>query len=162
MAGGAGVAVGAALFIGLVVRIDVTGFYPTATHAPSWRWDGTAFVEAVRGLRVAADGVPRPVPVEAGVGAASLPAHARAAAAMTTALAGLALPLLLAHVLLSRAPDRRFDRRDAWVAAWALASLAASVVLFQSAAAHQLPALSAVVPALALLGVAFQRYRASP
>jgi hypothetical protein len=162
VAGGAGVAVVAALLIGLVGRVDVTGFYPTATHASGWRWDGAGFVDAVRGLRVAADGVPRPVPIEGGVGAASLPVHARAAAAMTTALSGLALSMLLGHVLLARAPDRRFGRRDAWVAAWALAAVAASVVLFQSAAAHQLPALSAVVPALALLGVALQRYRASP
>jgi hypothetical protein len=162
VAGGALVALAAALCIGLSVRIDVTGFYPTATHASAWRWDGAAFVDAVRGLRVAADGLPVRVPVAQGAAVAALPAHARVAAALTTALAGLALPMLLAHALLSRPPDTRFDRRDGWLAATAIGSVAASVVLFQSAAAHQLPALSAAIPALALLAVAVQRYRAAP
>ncbi len=162
VAGGALVALAAALFIGLVRRVDVAGFYPTATRASGWRWDGAAFVDALRGLRVDADGVPRRVPVEVGAVAASLPVHARAAAALTTALAGLALPLLLSHAMLSRPPETRWGRRDAWVATAALASVAASVVLFQSAAAHQLPALSATAPALALLALAVQRYRAAP
>jgi hypothetical protein len=164
VAGGAVVAIVAALFIGLVRRVDVAGFYPTATHASGWRWDGAAFVDGVRGLKVAADGMPRRVPIEGGAALASLPAYARVAAALTTAIAGLALPLLLAHALLSRAPHdgRRWDRREAWVVASAVASIAASVVLFQSAAAHQLPALSAAAPALALLAFAVQRYRAAP
>jgi len=150
VAGGALVALAAALFIGLIRRVDVAGFYPTATHASvgsAWRWEGGTFVDAVRGLRVAADG---------------LPVHARAAAALTTALAGLALPMLLAHALLSRPPETRFDRRDGWIVATAIASVAASVVLFQSAAAHQLPAFSAAAPALVLLALAVQRYRAAP
>jgi hypothetical protein len=162
VAGGALVALAAALFIGLVRRVDVAGFYPTATHASAWRWDGAAFVDAVRGLQVAADGMPVRVPIAQGAAIASLPAYARSAAALTTALAGLALPMLLAHALLSKPPDRRFDRRDGWIAAAAIASVAASVVLFQSAAAHQLPAFSAAVPALALLALAVQRYRAAP
>jgi hypothetical protein len=162
VAGGALVALVAALFIALVRRVDVAGFYPTATHASAWRWDGAAFVDGVSGLRVAADGMPTHVPVESGAAVASLPAFARGAAALTTALAGLALPMLVAHALLSKAPDRPFDRNDAWVAASAIASMAASVVLFQSAAAHQLPALAAAAPALALLAFAVQRYRAAP
>jgi hypothetical protein len=162
VAGGALIALAAALFIGLMRRVDVAGFYPTATHASSWRWDGSAFVDAVRGLRVAADGMPVRVPIAQGAAIAALPVHARAAAALTTALAGLALPMLLAHALLSRPPDTRFDRRDGWIAVAAIASVAASVVLFQSAAAHQLPALSAAAPALVLLALAIQRYRAAP
>ena len=162
VAGGAAVAAAAALVIGLARHVDVAGFYPTATHGSAWRWDGSAFVDAVRGLRVAADGAPRQVPVVAGASMTSLPSHARAAAAVTTAIAGLALPLLLAHALLSGAPERRFDRRDAAVSAAAIASVAFSVVLFQAAAAHQLPAIAAAVPALALLALAVQRYRASP
>jgi hypothetical protein len=162
VAGGAAVAIAAALVIGLARHVNVAGFYPTATHPSAWRWDGSGFVDPVRGLRVAADGAPRQVPVEAGALAASLPAHARAAAAITTALAGLALPLLLAHTLLSGTPDRRFDRRDALVAAAAVAAMAASIVLFQAAATRQLPAIVAAVPALALLALAFQRYRVAP
>ncbi len=162
VAGGALVALAAALAIGLVGRVDVSGFYPTATHASAWRWDGAAFVDGARGLRVAADGVPHVAPVEAGLLATGLPPHARAAAAATTALAGLALPLLLAHALLSRAPEDRFDRRDGLVALAAVLSIAGSVILFQAAAARQLPALSAAGPALALLALAAQRYRAFP
>jgi len=165
VAGGALVALAAALFIGLIRRVDVAGFYPTATHASvgsAWRWEGGTFVDAVRGLRVAADGMPVRVPIEQGAAIAALPVHARAAAALTTALAGLALPMLLAHALLSRPPETRFDRRDGWIVATAIASVAASVVLFQSAAAHQLPAFSAAAPALVLLALAVQRYRAAP
>jgi hypothetical protein len=162
VAGGAVVAVVAALLIGLVRRVDVAGFYPTATHASAWSWDGAAFVDDVRGLKVAVDGMPQHVPPTAEATAASLPVFARAAAALTTAIAGLALPMLLAHALLSRSPDVRFDRRDGWMAASAIASIAASVVLFQAAAAHQLPALTAAVPALALLAFAVQRYRVAP
>ena len=162
VAGGAAVALLAALLIGLLQRVDVAGFYPTATHASAWRWDGSGFVDGVHGLRVGADGAPRVAPVEGGLSMTTLPSHARAAAAVTTAIAGLALPLLLAHALLSGAPERRLNRRDLLVAAAAVASIAASVVLFQAAAARQLPALTAALPALALLALAAQRYRAAP
>lgn len=162
VAGGALVALAAALFIGFVHRVDVTGFYPTAAHAAAFRWTGAAFIDPVHGLQVGADGMPARVPVEAGASLASLPAYARAAAALTTALAGVALPLLLAHGLLSRSPERRLRRADAWMAACGVASVSASVVLFQSAAAHQLPAVAAALPALALLALAVQRYRVAP
>jgi hypothetical protein len=164
--GGALVALAAALLIGLVPRVDVAGFYPTATHASAWHWSGdssgAAFEDTIHGMRVAADGMPARLLVEPGWSVASLPLHARAAAALTTAIAGLALPLLLAHALLSRSPDRRFDRTDAWIGAAAVVSLAASVVLFQAAAAHQVPAVSATGPAVALLALAVQRYRSAP
>jgi len=162
VAGGALVAIVAALFIGLVRRVDVAGFYPTATHGSAWSWDGAAFVEGIRGLRVAAEGMPEHVTPTAGAVAASLPGFARMAAALTTAVAGLALPMLLSHALLSRSPDVRWGRQEGIVALAAIASIAASVIVFQAAAARQLPALAAAVPAVALLGFAFQRYRAAP
>jgi hypothetical protein len=162
IAGGAAVALCAGLLLALPRAVDVGGFYPTATHGSSWAWTGNAFVDAAHGLRVAADGAPRRVAIEPAAVLAALPPHARGAAALTTALAGLALSLLMAHGLLAKAPEVPFARRDAWPIAWAAASLAASVVLFQAAAAHRAPAMAAALPALALLAAAAQRYRASP
>lgn len=162
VAGGAAIALAAALAIGVVRAVDVAGFYPTATHGSAWRWTGDAFVDVAHGLRVAADGAPRRAPVEPSAVLATLPRFARGAAALTTALAGIALPLLLAHSLLAKAPGSAFERRDAWPAAWAAASMAGSVVLFQAAAAHRAPALVAALPALALLAGAARRYRAAP
>jgi hypothetical protein len=162
VAGGATIALAAALLLGIVRAVDIAGFYPTATHGSAWHWRGDAFVDAVHGLRVAADGAPRHVPVEPAAVLATLPSHARGAAAWTTAIAGLALPLLLSHALLAKGPETPFERRDAWPAAWAGASLAVSLVLFQAAAAHRAPAMAATLPALALLVVAVQRYRAAP
>src|ERR1700723_416531 len=58
VAGAALTALLAAALLGLVRAVDVAGFFPTATHASAWRWEGGTFVDAARGLRVAADGMP--------------------------------------------------------------------------------------------------------
>jgi uncharacterized membrane protein len=76
--------------------------------------------------------------------------------------------MLVAHVLLSRREHtgrgrRRklaFDHASAWIGAGTAA--AASIILFQAAAAHRSPALLAVLPPALLLAFAAQRYRASP
>ncbi len=163
VAGAAAVALAAAMLLGIVRSVDLTGFYPAATHASAWRFDAGAFVDAARGLRVAADGTPEHVAALAGAAVASgLPRFARLAAATTTALAGVALPLLLAHAVLGRAQDARFDRSEARIAAGAAVAVAASIVLFQAAAARVLPSMLAPVPALALLAFAVGRYRVSP
>jgi hypothetical protein len=120
-------------------------------------------VDAARGLRVTADGTPEHVSSLAGLAALSgLPRFARLAAATTTALAGVALPLLLAHTVLGRAQDARFGRADARIVAGAAAAVAASIVLFQAAAARVLPSMLAPLPALALLAFAVGRYRVAP
>jgi hypothetical protein len=163
VAGAAAVALAAALMLGVVRSVDLTGFYPTATHASAWSFDAGAFLDGARGLRVTADGTPEHVPALAGAAAASgLPRFARLAAAVTTALAGVALPLLLAHAILGRAQDARFDRTDARIAAGAAVAIAASIVLFQAAAARELPSMLAPLPALALLAFAVGRYRVAP
>jgi hypothetical protein len=162
VAGAALTALVAATLLGLVRAIDVAGFFPTATHASAWRWDGAAFVDAARGLRVAADGAPQRIGGAETASRAALPATARAAASLTTALAGIALPLLVAHALLGRAAGRRFDRVDVVSAIVATAAVAASVVAFQAAAARRAPAMLGVVPAALLLAFAIRRYRASP
>jgi hypothetical protein len=163
VAGAAAVALAAALLLGVVRSVDLTGFYPTATHASAWSFDAGAFVDAARGLRVTADGTPEHLSALAGAAIASgLPRFARLAAATTTALAGVALPLLLAHTVLGRAQDARLDRHDARIAAGAAAAVAASIVLFQAAAARVLPSMLAPLPALALLAFAVGRYRVAP
>jgi hypothetical protein len=161
VAGAAAVALVAAALLGLVRAVDVAGFFPTATRASAWRWDGGAFVDAVHGLRVLPGGSPEWTPTGAG-SSSSLPGRARAAASMTTAIAGVALPLLAAHALVGRAPGRRLDRQDALAVFAAVTAVAASVIVFQAAAARRLPALLGVAPVLALLAYAIQRYRASP
>jgi len=163
VAGGAIVAIAAAFAIGALARVDVAGFYPTATRVGAWRWDGAQFVDAARGLRVAADGaIDRAAAGSSGASAASaIPAHGRAAAALTTAIAGLALPLLVAHTLLGRAPGTRMRREDAMAVLGSAVAVASSVALFQAAAARLAPAMLATVPAVVLLAMAVRRYRAS-
>lgn len=155
VAGGALVAVAASVALGLARAVDVTGFFPTATHASAWAWNGAGFVDALHGLRVGADGAPVRIASDAGRVFASIPPFGRAAAAALTALAGLALPLLLAHVLLERA-------RVLPVVLAAVAAVATSVLLFQAAAAGHLPAAVGTLPAVALLLFAVRRYRRHP
>jgi hypothetical protein len=150
--GAALVAFAAAFGLGLVRAVDVTGFYPTATHGSAWTWTGAAFADGVHGVRVGADGTPARIAVETGTVAAALPAYGRAAASAVTALAGLALPLLLAHALLERV-------RTLPLLLVAGAAMAACVVTFQAAAAGHVPAAVGALPALALLVFALQRYR---
>jgi hypothetical protein len=150
--GGAVVALAAATAFGLSGAVDVAGFFPTATHASGWTWSGAAFVDPVHGLRVGADGAPTRIAAEAGRALAGIPAHGRASAAVVTALAGVAMPLLLAQTLLGRA-------RVLPVALAAGTAVAGSVVLFQAAAAGHVPAASGALPALALLAFAVWRYR---
>jgi hypothetical protein len=164
VAGGAAVAIVAAVAIGALARIDVAGFYPTAARVSAWRWDGTQFIDAARGLRVAADGaIDRALDASSvSVAANAIPSHGRAAAALTTAIAGLALPLLVAHALLGRPPGARPRREDALAALASGGAVASSVVLFQAAAARLAPAMLAVLPPALLLAMAVRRYRASP
>lgn len=164
VAGGGTVALAAALAIGAAERVDVAGaFYPTATHSAEWRWQDGGFVDRAAGVRVASDGAiavtserdARAVPSE------SVPPYGRAAAGLTTAGAGIALALLVAHSLLVREPRRR-SRRDGSALGAAAGAVGASLVCFQAAAALRAPALLAVIPALALLAFAIRRYRAQP
>jgi len=150
--GGALVALAAAAAVGVLRGVDVTGFFPTATHASAWSWSGTGFVDPLHGFRVGADGTPTRIAAVAGRGITGIPAFGRAAASLMTAMAGLALPLLLAHTMLARA-------RALPVILVAGLAVVSSVVIFQAAAAGRLPAALGVLPALVLLGVAVRRYR---
>ena len=162
VAGGALVALVAAVAIGGVRSVDVAGFYPTATHRGGWHWEGGDFVDAVQGLRVGADGAP----VRLALGTewtrvTPIPRHGRAAAALATAFAGLALPMIVGRALLAR-PDPTSSRAARERTATAMASavaVACSVGLFQAAAVQRLPAVAAAIPSAALLVFAAWRYR---
>jgi hypothetical protein len=165
VAGAAIVAVVAASILWVARRVDASGFFPTATHAATWQYAGAAFVDRAHGLLVTPDGSPEELQAAASDDASTLtaiPHHGRAAAALATATAGVALPLLLAHAMLSRPAERRFGREGAKALLASGAAIATSIVLFQSAAARQVPALLGVLPPFALLAFTIQRYRASP
>jgi hypothetical protein len=169
IAGGAAIAVAAAVVLGAIRTVDVAGFYPSALHPSAWQWQDGAFVNHAQGLVVDADGTPSRVAPPADVRPlAGIPRGGRAAASIATALAGVALPMLLAQLLLARHAGSTTGERlgrgrgsARWpVAAAAAAATAGSVMLFQAAAARLVPALSAALPPAALLAFAVGRYRA--
>jgi hypothetical protein len=163
--GACSVGLAAALAIAALHSVDVRGFYPTAARATAWQWEGDAFVDHARGIRVDPEGAPERQPREPAAGLASIPSGGRAAAALASAAAGLALPMLLAEAMLARRPSRRrAPRRDRMgtpvlTVALAVTAVAASIILFQASAAHRAPALMGAVPPLALLAFAARRYR---
>jgi hypothetical protein len=168
VAGGALAAVAAAVAILVARRVDVSGFYPMATHASDWVWQSGGFVDRVRGLRVEADGtLADAAPPQDLAALDAIPPGGRPAAAIATGLSGVALPMLLAHAMIARPaqrtrgkPDRALVRSDAGAAVAAAATCATCLVCFQAAAARHLPAVVAVVPPLALLAFAVWKYRA--
>lgn len=171
--GGAAAGIAAAVAIAALHVVDIRGYYPTAARASAWRWESDAFVDPLRGVRVDGAGVPEKQPAQASAALAVLPLHAREAAALATAAAGAALPMLLAQAMLTRHRSPRQSRRDAdgtsagspWrgphlvdsVATFA--ALAVSLVLFQASAARRAPALLGALPPVVLLAHAARRYR---
>lgn len=155
--GGAAVAWIAAVAMGLGGGVDVSGFFPVA-RAPDVYVSrgGGVFLDVASGYRIEADGsIVAPDTTEDASRAAApslLPAHAREAAALSTGLAGLALPLLVAR-----------GRRGSWVATGlALLGMAAtSILLFHAAAARRIGAMNTAIPPLALVGFALSRFRES-
>jgi len=166
IAGAASVAFVAAIAIGAVRGVDVTGFYPTVTHARAWEWHDPVFVDAARGLRVAPDGTPEHrAETAVAVTPEAVPRHGRIAAALAMAVAGIAVPMLVAlTVVVGRAGARR-DRADRYErAAFVVVSgcaVVASILCFQAAAARLLPAMTGVLPSAALLAFSVRRYISS-
>jgi hypothetical protein len=150
--------------IATVKSVDVASFYPIAGRPPSWQWRDGAFVDPVHGFLMTADGTLVDSRLRATeVVRVAVPPLGRIAAALATALAGVALTLLSARALLESggragAHERRARLFDGL--ACALAAVA-TVVLFQVAAARRAPALVAPVPALALAAFAARRYYGS-
>jgi hypothetical protein len=157
IAGGAAVAVLAALVIAAVPRVDVRGFYPRAEQAIAWRPVVDGFASGDGRWHVAAAGIPERSDSAAapeGSSSSSLPRGARPAAALATALAGLALPMLAAGV--------RSRRRAAAALAAVVGTSVLTVLAFQAAAAARAPALIAPVVPLLLLAAVATGYRSSP
>jgi hypothetical protein len=152
IAGGALIALLASLSIAAIPRVDVAGFYPRAEESIHWSHDGAGFTSDDGRWRVGADGVPMVLSAARGAEVTNgLPRGGRAAAALATAVLGLALPMLVA-----RARSRR-------AAAAALGAIGAGALLtilaFQAAAAALASALFAPLPPLLLLAWAASRYR---
>jgi hypothetical protein len=167
VAGGAFIALAAALALAVLPTVSVTGFYPTAPHAEGWRWEAGAFVEPVMRLRVAENGeLARGTPVEGLLPEAMTIPAARAAAGISMLIAGIATALLLAHAMLFR--DARLDSRGTvasspwWPLGAAGVCAAVSIVLFQAAAVEKVPALAGTLPSVALLAVAMALYVVAP
>jgi hypothetical protein len=166
VAGSALIACAAAILIATVPATTVTVFFPRTARANSWAWQDGAFVDRAQGLRVEADGTPTLLPGREEVPVVAIPHAGRAAAAMTIACAGLALPLLVGHALLVRSverPDggwstRRGARASPIAVVATLAALATSVVLFQAVAAGNLSALLGATPWAVLLAFALARF----
>ena len=152
VAGGAAPALVVATAVALAPWVDLRAFYPALHRAGAFRYEGGVFIDAARGIGVLADGaITALAPAVGPLPAWPLPPASRASAALVTAMAGIALPMLAAQT-------RRGSLGQAVFAAGAVA--VGSIFLFQSAAAHRLPAVAAVVPSLLLLALVTWRYRA--
>jgi hypothetical protein len=148
--GGAALALSAATAMAAAPSVDVSGFFPVAGHPTEYVYDGATFVDPARGVRIEADGSFTKLDADDAAAVArpdAVPRHGRAAAALATALAGVALPMLASMVLLARSSAAR-------AIGLVFVAVAVMVVLFHAAAALRLPALVAPVPAAILLAVA--------
>ncbi|MGA2448192.1 MAG: hypothetical protein ABTD50_05930 [Polyangiaceae bacterium] len=158
--GAAAVSLATALAIASLPWIGLSGFYPSAVHANAWVWREGSFVDLARGIAVGPSLVPMALamPARALAQQAGTPDAGRAAAAIATAAAGLALPLMAAHAVLSGArSNQRLGGRAAGrrtVAIACVVDVGATAALFQAAASGRTPALLAVVPPLVLLAYA--------
>lgn len=150
------------LAIGTSSLIDVSGFYPRAPHGDTFVYADGAFTSPTLGVRVAEDGEPRPTQSSGREADEGLPSHARGAASIATAMAGVALALVAARaalrVSLLHRRGRRRRRIVAAIQVFACALL--TLVAFQAAAARVAPAALAMLPPALLLGVALLGYRA--
>jgi hypothetical protein len=170
VAGGALVSLFAAASMVVASAVDAAAFFPRAANVATWVWQNGSFADRGQGLSVGADGAPVRLTREAwAVATTVLPRHGRAAAALATAIAGLALPLIAAHALLANSPERpgrgrrrQHDLSNVTAVLVCGAAISASVILFQAAAAGHVPALLGAAPPLLLLGFAVQRYRSFP
>jgi hypothetical protein len=145
IAGGVVVAWGAALAMALASQVDVAAFFPTARGPEVFvSVGGGEFENEATGLVVRADGTFRSAPEarSAPLPSPSVPPLGRAAAAVASALAGAALPLLVART----ARGSRLER-----GAVVALSASASVLLFHAVAAGLLGAMVAALPSLVLL-----------
>jgi hypothetical protein len=154
-----------ALLIATSARVDVSAFYPRAPRGDVFEYvtteDGGEFVSPTLGVRVDHRGEAHAIATAARVDD-GLPSGARAASALATAIAGVALALVAARAALrvSLASREKLRRSRLVAAAAGTICVLGSLVAFQAAAARVAPALLAVVPPALLLGAALLGYRA--
>lgn len=155
-----------ALSILAIPSVDVGAFYPRAAHGDVFvAKDDGAFESPTLGVRIEADGETSALDLDGAAALHSrdegLPSGARLAAAAATGFAGLGLALLAARASLRRSLLDQGARRRLRVLAFgeALGCAVLTLVAFQAAAAHVVPAALAVIPPLALLAVALARLR---
>ena len=150
------------LAIGATSLVDVSGFYPRAPRGDTFVYADGAFTSPTLGVRVTEDGEPHPTEAAPPAADEALPRHARGAAAIATAVAGLALALVVARAVLRVSLLHRGGRRRRRVVAAAQGFTCAlfTLVAFQAAAARVAPASLAMLPPALLLSVALLGYRA--
>lgn len=146
------------LAIGVVPSAPVDGFYPRAPRDDGFTREGRAFVSEGLGVRVEDDGVVEVPPAETRPTESDdeddlLPRHARAVAAFTTAIAGVALALAAARAAVRTSPsDRRARQRiRGRTAVLVMACVMSTLIAFQASAARLLPAWPALVAPVLLL-----------
>jgi len=148
--GGAFVSLLAAAAV-LTPGVDPHVFFPSVPHLTAFAFEGGAFVDHAEGLRVGPTGDIEALAPEVVAATAGLPAHARGAAALATALVGGALALVGARARLGAlAPSL----------AGGLVASAAVLVTFQAAGAALVSVWLAPALAGALLVAAGLGYRA--
>jgi hypothetical protein len=154
----------AAVLVASSANVDVHGFFPVVLQGEGYRFEQGAFVDPVAGWRVFPDGhfsrVDPPPPSPPSFD--SIPPTGRLSAALTLGLTGAALPLLVAHLLLTRAQAAVGPRRDASIArgvALVGGLTVVTLIAFHASAARRAPALLATVPAVFMLVASLWRYR---
>jgi hypothetical protein len=156
--GGAAIALVASTVIAGVPRVDVTGFYPRVERELRWRFDAGTFASDDGTWSIAPDGAPThadppPAPAGSAADSSAIPRRGRGAAALATALAGIALPMLIA----------RTRRRTLPFAAIALGATSFLTILaFQAAAGARIPAFGVTLPPFVLLVLAAASYGSWP
>jgi hypothetical protein len=150
--------------IGIMSTVSIDGFYPTAAHPGDWHWDGSAFMDSTRGLSIGADGILSRVDrVPTNGIAPEEVAHGRLSAALETALMGTGLSLLLGRAIvttLAECSKASAEGKESvqTIIITAIAG-AATILIFQAAAAHRVSAVLGPVPAVLLTVLALARDR---
>ncbi len=150
----------AAVWVVLEGNLSVRAFFPMVHAVEPYRFEAGSFSNLRAGMRVTTDGmitllpaIERATSEPHALAMEGLPPHARAAAALVTALGSVGFALTMAV-----APRTRVR----WATVPLLATAAVSAVCFQASASALLPALMAPgPPTLLLVGAAWTAYRAS-
>jgi hypothetical protein len=173
--GGAAIVCIAALLVASFDAVDISGLYPRATRAEDYDFDGRDFQNVRRGFRVGPEGEVRrladnepssdsslkPIPRArtALASEASAPPGGRIAAALTLAIAGIALAFLAARTRESNLGRVELPLLDG---AAVVVTVATSIVVFHAAAVGRVGPIAGCLPASLLLAWSLFRYVSPP